>query len=104
MLSNQEINQRTTDRLEDLLQQAGLATLDIASSFGLSNGLGIRGFPSTVRPLPLCPFARDLSTVEAIEVLGGFDSTLAGAPGGTVQYISKRPSGTEFTEKVRAAG
>lgn len=115
VLSNGEINQRTTDRLEDLLQQSGLATLDAGSSFGLGTGLGIRGFAINRQastnltatrvllngyPDIAYRFARDLSTVEAIEVLGGFDSTLAGAgaPGGTVQYISKRPSGTEFTE------
>lgn len=115
VLSNQEINLRTTDRLEDLLQQAGLATADAGSSFGLANGLGIRGFAINRQagtnltatrvllnghPDIAYRFARDLSTVEAVEVLGGFDATLAGvgAPGGTVQYISKRPSGAEFTE------
>ena len=115
VLSNFEINQRTTDRLEDLLQQAGLAAADAGSSFGLANGFSIRGFAVNRQegtnltatrillnghPDIAYRFVRDLSTVETIEVLSGFDATLAGAgaPGGTVQYISKRPRGTEFIE------
>ena len=115
VLSNFEINQRTTGRLEDLLQQAGLAAADAGSSFGLANGFSVRGFAVNRQegtnltatrillngyPDIAYRFVRDLSTVETIEVLGGFDATLAGAgaPGGTVQYISKRPRGTEFIE------
>ena len=115
VLSNFEINQRTTDRLEHLLQQAGLAAADAGSSFGLANGFSIRGFAVNRQegtnltatrillnghPDIAYRFVRDLSTVESIEVLGGFDATLAGAgaPGGTVQYISKRPRGMEFIE------
>ena len=115
VLSNSEINQGTTDRLEDLLQHAGLAAADGGSSFGLTNGFSIRGFAVNRQqgtnltatrvllnghPDIAYRFVRDLSTVETIEVLGGFDATLAGAgaPGGTVQYISKRPRGTEFIE------
>ena len=44
-------------------------------------------------------FVRDLSTVESLEVMGGFDSTLlgVGAPGGTLQFFSKQASGKEAT-------
>ena len=101
VLSNIEINQGTTDRVEDLLQQAGLGAIDGGSSFGLINGFSVRGFAVNRQqgtnltatrvllnghPDIAYRFVRDLSTVETIEVLVGFDATLAGAgaPGGTV--------------------
>ena len=53
VLSNIEINQGTTDRLEDLLQQAGLAAADVGSSFGLANVLAFGDLPLTASKEPI---------------------------------------------------
>jgi iron complex outermembrane recepter protein len=109
-----EIAARPSARIEDILQDAGLASASASSSFGLMPSIGIRGFsvaaqsatPSLVSskilvngvPDIASSFTRDMSSVERIEVMGGYDSTMvgAGAPGGTLQYQTKRPRGTEF--------
>jgi iron complex outermembrane recepter protein len=121
VLTAKDLAAGAPDRLEDVLQAAGLATADANSSFGLSPGLSMRGFTvnnqaatgltSTRVLLNGHPdiayrFARDMSTVESLEVMGGFDSTLVGvgSPGGTVQYQSKRPHGKPFTQVSSALG
>ena len=103
-------------RIEDVLQASGLATATASSAFGLAPSVGMRGFavntqtgaPSLIASKVLLNghadisngFTRDMSSVERIEIMGGFDSTLigAGAPGGTVHYQTKRPKGVEAVQ------
>ncbi len=102
----------TGARLEDSLVESGLAYWDASNSLGLSSGVGFRGFALSNQsnsqlqgsraylnghPDIAWRFARDPATVARVQVLQGNDATLlgAGAPGGTVQYISKSPVGIE---------
>ena len=99
-------------RLEDVLVESGLAYWDASNSLGLSTGVGFRGFALSNQgnqqlqgsraylnghPDIVWRFARDPATVARVQVLQGNDATLlgAGSPGGTVQYLSKTPVGTE---------
>jgi outer membrane receptor protein involved in Fe transport len=113
VITAKEIAAKPAAKIEDLLQSAGLAAGDASSNFGLTPSLGMRGFtvnnqggaPSLVPSNILLnghadianSFTRDMSTVERIEVMGGFDSTMlgAGTPAGAVQYQSKRPQGID---------
>jgi len=114
IISAEEIQRNPPARLEDVLQSTGLATADAGSFFGVAPSLSMRGFAANKQGAPNLSatkillnghpdiahgFARDLSTVEQIEQIGSFDATLlgAGSPGGTLQYQSKRPHGTDAT-------
>lgn len=110
-----EIASKPAARIEEVLQDAGIASGDAGSSLGLTPSIGLRGFSvnSQAGTPSLLPsnillnghadtangFTRDMSTVERIEVMGGFDSTIVGAgtPSGVVQYQSKRPQGKDST-------
>jgi outer membrane cobalamin receptor len=113
VIDAKEIASKPAARIEEVLQNAGLATGDAGSNFGLTPSIGLRGFSvnsQTGTPF-LVPsnillnghadiangFTRDMSTVERIEVMGGFDSTIvgAGSPSGIVQYQTKRPQGKD---------
>jgi outer membrane receptor protein involved in Fe transport len=115
VISTKEIAAKPAAKIEDLLQDAGLAVGDAGSNFGLTPSVNMRGFglnsqsgaPSLMPSNVLLNdhadiangFTRDLSAVERIEVLNGFDSTIlgAGSPGGAVNYQIKRPQGKEGT-------
>ena len=98
--------------IDNFLSRRGIASTDAASSLGIAPGLGLRGFAVNAQATPgltasrlylnghadiAYRFVRDLSTVESVEVIGGFDATLlgVGAPGGTLQFFSKQARGEE---------
>ncbi len=100
--------------IDDFLSRRSIASSDAASSLGLAPSLGLRGFAVSAQATPgltasrlylnghadiAYRFVRDLSTVESVEVMGGFDATLfgVGAPGGTLQFFSKQARGKEAT-------
>ena len=111
-------------RLEDMLVESGLAYWDANASLGISSGIGFRGFALSNQgnqqlqgsraylnghPDIAWRFARDPATVARVQVVQGNDATLlgAGSPGGTVQYISKTPAGTEslsLQSSINSAG
>ena len=108
-----ERNAGSAARIDDLLIESGAAYWDAANSLGLASGLGLRGFTQSNQGTQQLQgartylnghadiawrFARDPATVSQVEVMHGHDATLlgAGSPGGTVQYLSKMPTGTPF--------
>jgi iron complex outermembrane recepter protein len=113
------INRVPAATLDDVMQRNGAGASDAGGSFGLISGSSIRGF-SVQRlggvssskilinghPDVADAFNRDMSTIERVVVLGGFDSTLIGAgnPGGMIQFQSKQPTGKDATELTFALG
>jgi iron complex outermembrane recepter protein len=93
------------DRLEDVLTAAGAAT-STAGAAGLGTGINLRGFDAGGRlfvngqPDIQRLYVRDLATVESVEILKGHSSVLygQGAPGGTINYNLKQPSGASRSE------
>ena len=115
LIGPKEIARNPSGKLEEVLQSSGLGTADAGSSFGLAPSIGVRGFSVNKQSAPGLStsrillnghpdiahgFNRDMSTVERVEVMGGFDATMngAGSPGGSIQYQSKRPTGTDAAE------
>ena len=116
VIDAKELDVQPAARIEDVLQSSGLATASASSAFGLAPSVGMRGFsvntqsgsPSLIASKILLNghadisngFTRDMNSVERIEIMGGFDSTLigAGAPGGTIHYQTKRPQGVEAVQ------
>lgn len=94
-----------TDRLEDVLKQAGIGSSS-SNAGGLGPGINVRGFDVGGRlfagTLPDIErfYNRDLATVAAVEVLKGHSSVLYGhaAPGGTINYRLQQPSGALRSE------
>jgi iron complex outermembrane recepter protein len=111
-------------RLDDLATAQGLGYASISNGGGDSAGLGMRGFTvnnqsnNAGKFLPSSRayvdgqsdltrrFLRDLSTVERVEVMAGQDATLlgSGAPGGSINYITKKPTGKDFATGVAGIG
>lgn len=92
-----DIEDRQATRIEALVEQlggtssvsnAGLATAIQVRGFDISSQIQYNGHPDIQRL-----FVRDLATVERVEVLKGHLGVLygQGAPGGTVNYVGKRP-------------
>jgi iron complex outermembrane recepter protein len=113
VIRSDEINKAQGASLDDVLQRSAQASVSAGGSFGLISGSSLRGFAvqrlggvSSSRillnghPDVADAFNRDMSTVERIVVLGGFDSTLIGAgnPGGMIQFQTKQPTGKSATE------
>jgi iron complex outermembrane recepter protein len=114
-----EINKVPGATLDDVMQRSGQASVDAGGSFGLISGSSLRGFAAqrlggvssskiliNGHPDVADAFNRDMSTVERVIVLGGFDSTLIGAgnPGGMIQFQSKQPIGKDSTELSLSLG
>lgn len=106
--------------IDDFLSRRGIANTDASSSLGLAPSLGLRGFAVSAQASPgltssrlylnghadiAYRFVRDLSTVESVEVMGGFDATLlgVGSPGGTLQFFTKQPHGKDATQLMLTA-
>ena len=86
------------DRPEDLTGLVAGMGVDVSSA-GLTSAVALRGFSLTRMhydgvPDIQRPFARDLATVERIEVLAGPSAALFGvtSPGGVVNYVGKQPN------------
>jgi iron complex outermembrane recepter protein len=109
----EEINKAAGATLDDIMQRVGQGAVDARGSFGVISGTSIRGFAvqklagvssSKIlindHPDVADSFNRDMSTVERIEVTGGFDGTLIGAgnPGGIIQFQTKQPRGKDASE------
>ena len=109
-----ELQEAVANSIDDFLSRRGIVSANASSSFGLAPSLGMRGFAVSAQAVPgltasrlyvnghadiAYRLVRDLSTVESLEVMGGFDSTLlgVGAPGGTLQFFSKQARGKEAT-------
>jgi iron complex outermembrane recepter protein len=108
-----ELNKVSGATLDDVLQRSGQASVDAGGSFGLVTGSALRGFTAqrlggvssskiliNGHPDVADAFNRDMSSVERVVVLGGFDSTLIGAgnPGGMIQFQTKQPIGKDGAE------
>jgi iron complex outermembrane recepter protein len=113
VITSDEINKVPSAGLDEVMQRAGQASVDAGGSFGLISGSSLRGFAAqrlggvssskillNGHPDVADAFNRDMSTVERVVVLGGFDSTLIGAgnPGGMIQFQTKQPSGRDATD------
>jgi iron complex outermembrane recepter protein len=113
VIKSNEINKVPGATLDDVLQRSGQASADAGGAFGLISGSSLRGFAAqrlggvssskillNGHPDVADAFNRDMSTVERIVVVGGFDSTLIGAgnPGGMIQFQTKQPTGKSATE------
>ena len=115
-----DLRETIVNSVDDFLSRRGIVSTDAASSFGLAPSLGMRGFAVSAQAVPgltasrlyvnghadiAYRFVRDLSTIESLEVMGGFDSTLlgVGAPGGTLQFFSKQARGKEATSLTLTA-
>ena len=98
------------DRLEDLTGLVAGMGVDVSSA-GLTSAVALRGFSLTRMhydgvPDIQRPFARDLATVERIEVLAGPSAALFGvtSPGGVVNYVGKQPQFAAHHEWDLTAG
>ncbi|NMM28290.1 MAG: TonB-dependent receptor [Glaciimonas sp.] len=88
------------DRSEDVFKFAGIGSTS-TNAGGLGTGINLRGFDVGSRlfvnghPDIQRLYARDLATVDVIEILKGHSSVLYGqaAPGGTVNYVLHKPTG-----------
>ena len=117
---SEELRETVANSVDDFLSRRGIVNTDGSSSFGLAPSLGMRGFAVSAQAVPgltasrlylnghadiAYRFVRDISTVESLEVMGGFDSTLlgVGAPGGTLQFFSKQARGKEATSLTLTA-
>jgi iron complex outermembrane recepter protein len=113
VINADEINRVPSANLDQVLQTSGYVAIDAGGSFGLVSGSALRGFATqrlggvssskiliNGHPDVADAFNRDMSTVERVTVLGGFDSTLIGAgnPGGMVQFQIKQPIGKDGTD------
>lgn len=100
-INAEELHWRQADRIEDALQAAA-GVLPAVSQAGLGSAFQSRGFDGIGRielnghPDIQRLFVRDMATVERVEVGKGFLGVLygQGAPGATVNLISKRPHGS----------
>jgi iron complex outermembrane recepter protein len=113
VIKTEEINKAAGSTLDDIMQRVGQGAVDARGSFGVISGTSLRGFAvqklagvssSKIlindHPDVADSFNRDMSTVERIEVTGGFDATLIGAgnPGGMIQFQTKQPRGKDAGE------
>lgn len=113
------------ERLDNLATSQGLGYASTTNGGGGdSSGLGMRGFAvnnqsyASGRAISSSRayvdghtdlqrrFLRDLSTVERVEVLTGQDATLLGSgpPGGSINYITKKPTGKDFATGAAGLG
>lgn len=92
-------------RVEDALKFAGIGSTS-TNTAGLGIGTNLRGFDIGSRlfvnghPDIQRRYVRDLATVDSIEILKGHSSVLYGQapPGGTLNYILHKPTGTRHSE------
>jgi len=106
-----ELSDTSPSRIEDTfssvpgvnagITQGGLSTAAIIRGFGTTGGqVFVNGHRDNERY-----FIRDFSTIEYVEILKGHSSVLygSGAPGGTLNYITKKPTKKSGTDTPNAA-
>jgi outer membrane receptor protein involved in Fe transport len=109
-----DLSAASVRRIEDWIEQEGLATVGAGGQLGLASNFASRGFSANSQstsglgssrlfanghPDIARRFTRDLSSVERVEFVLAQDSTLFGAasPGSALNYVLKQPSGRDVS-------
>jgi iron complex outermembrane recepter protein len=100
IIDDKQLRRLRPDRIEDLSALVPGMSVDVSAA-GLSSAVKLRGFSLTRLQYDGVPdidryFARDLATVDRVEVLAGPAAVLFGvtSPGGVVNYVPKLPAFT----------